>query len=309
MGPPSHFGGRDRVAGAPLVFAAAAAAVVIWGATPAVTKVAVAGLDPLAVGLLRTEGAALVAGLVILMGRAGRPRGVGLDIAVSALCGFIAFPLLFSLGMARTSAAHGALLVATAPIFTGLIAAALERRVPAGRWWLGAALAFGGVLALVEARFGLASARAGVIGDLLVMLSCLAAAAGYVSGARAARQVGAWPVTLWALLLAGLLLAPFLPAALSLGELARWDRVGWGTLVYLSLLSSLLAYAAWYWALARGGIGRTGAIQFAQPLIGLILAIVALGETLTWSLTLGAGMIVGAIALVQTQSNPQRSPP
>ncbi len=56
------------------VFAAAYGAVVLWGATPMATKVAVAGLDPLAVGLLRTLLAAvaalILAGVALARGRA-----------------------------------------------------------------------------------------------------------------------------------------------------------------------------------------------------------------------------------------------
>ena len=300
--------GRSGVLG---VLAAASAAVALWGGTPIVTKIAVMEIDPLSVGVLRTLLAAAIAGPLVALWRPRLPRGrdARAALAVSALGGFVIFPLLFSLGMARTSAAHGALVIACAPLFTGLIAAVVERRPPGGRWWLGAAVALAGVVLLVDARFGLAMAGASLAGDLLVLLSCLAAAVGYVAGARAAREVGSWPVTLWGLLAGGAILLPLLPWARPFAALAGAGVAVWAALLYLALLSSILAYAAWYWALAQGSIVRTGAVQFAQPAIGLALAALVLGEALTPPLLLAACVIVGGTALARsgTRERPSRS--
>ncbi|MDH3474579.1 MAG: DMT family transporter [Rhodospirillales bacterium] len=288
------------------VLAAALAAVAVWGATPIATKLAVAGLEPLAVGLLRTLLAGLLALPVVLLGRLAPPssaRGRG-RLAVSAAGGFVLFPILFSLGLGLTSAAHGALILAVLPVFTGLIAAALERRLPAARWWLGAAIALFGTALLIGARFGLAAPGeiwAGSLpGDLLVLASALAASAGYVTGARAVREAGTWAVTFWGLLLGGIALLPILPFALAPASLVQAGADVWAALLYLAGLSSILAYAAWYWALGRGDIARTGLIQFAQPVIGLVLAVILLGEALAWPLVLSAAVIIGGVALAQS---------
>ena len=76
----------------------------------------------------------------------------------------------------------------------------------------------------------------------------------------------------------------------------------WAALLYLSVLSSIVGYAAWYWALAQGNIGQTGMIQFTQPLISLLLAVLILGERLTWPLLLAAGVIVAGVALAQRRA-------
>jgi hypothetical protein len=52
-------------------------------------------------------------------------------LLLSSICGFIAFPLAFSLGMRLTSAVHGAMLIlALLPLSSGAIAFAWERRWP-----------------------------------------------------------------------------------------------------------------------------------------------------------------------------------
>ncbi len=276
-------------------------AVTFWGATPVATKLAVSGFDPLAVGLLRTLLAGLLAVPLLALARLAPPKapaGRAL-LAVSALGGFVLFPLLFSLGLGRTSAAHGALILAVLPIFTGLIAAALERRRPRARWWLGAGLAIAGTVWLIAGRFGLAGPGASLSGDLLVMASALAASTGYVAGARAARDTGTWAVTFWGLALGGLALLPVLPFVVAPAELVQAEASVWLSLLYLAGVASILAYAAWYWALGQGDIARTGLIQFAQPVVGLVLAALILREALTWPLLLAAFVIIGGVALAQ----------
>ena len=286
------------------VLVAAYGAVMIWGATPMATKVAVAGLDPFAVGLLRTLLAGIVALPLILLGRVALPRsGRGRAyLAVSALGGFVIFPLLFSFGIQRTTAGHGALLLGILPVLTGLIAAFLERRLPGGRWWLGCTIAIAGTALLVGARFELSLQDGSAFGDLLVLASAVAASTGYVTGARAARETGTWAVTLWGLVLGSLVLLPLLPFALVPAELAAAGALAWGSLLYMALISSIFAYAAWYWALGQGGIGRTGLAQFAQPLVGVVLAVALLGEALTWPMVAAATAILAGVALARGNS-------
>ncbi len=259
-----------RASGGPAglaVIAAAGLAITIWAGTPIVTKIAVAEIDALSVGLLRTVvAAALVAPLLALSRARFRfpvsAAGVAL-LLVSGGAGFVAFPLLFSLGVERTSSSHAALIIAAAPVFSGLIGAAAERRRPARRWWLGVALALAGEYLLVDLRLGLggagASASASVGGDLLVLASCLAAAAGYVAGGRLSRTIGTWAATLWGLTLAGLVLVPVLAWRAASADWLPRDLAGWSAIGYLAVLSSLLAYACWYWALGSGGITRVAA--------------------------------------------------
>ena len=77
---------------------------IIWGATPVATRLAVADLDPLFVGLLRTVFAGALALPIALGLRQNLPKdGRGwLLLAVSGASGFIVFPLLYSFGQRDT---------------------------------------------------------------------------------------------------------------------------------------------------------------------------------------------------------------
>jgi drug/metabolite transporter (DMT)-like permease len=284
-----------------LVWCAAAVALFLWGATPMVTRVAVLVIEPTAVGILRTLlGAVLAVPLAVGLGLA-RPRGRrewGL-LAVSAVGGFVLFPVLFGLGVRHTSASHAALVLAVAPLFTGLIAAGVERRAPRATWWLGAGLAFAGEVALIAFRAGMSQGDATPGGDLLVLVACIAAAAGYVAGARLSERISTWATTFWGIGLGGAILLPL--AATTLGP-AAWSGaglLGWSAVLYLALGATIAGYICWYWALQRGGIARIGATQFAQPVIALALAVAVLGEPLTLPLGLAALLVIAGVALAQ----------
>lgn len=301
-GPASAGAGPSASAPPAAILAVALLAVVLWGGSPIATKLAVTDLDPFAVGALRTLFGALLAAVILAFGRLALPRSTSGRwlLAVSSFSGFVVFPLLFSFALQLTSGAHGGLALAILPITTALIAAIFERRWPRRRWWLGAAVALAGTVLLVDRRFGLSGAGTSLEGDLLVLLSCFAASAGYVAGGRAAREVGAPAVTFWGLVLGGLMLLPASPFLLSFEALAGLGWGAWAALLYLGLMISIVGYLAWYWALAKGDMTRVALVQFLQPGFSLLFAAVILGELVTWPLALAGAVIVAGVAVAQS---------
>ena len=284
----------------PLTLIVAGFAVTIWGLTPVATKVAVAAADPVLVGILRMSLAGAIAWPALLLLRLAPPttRPLLLLLAVSCLCGMIVFPLLFTIGQRLTSASHGALILAAQPIFTGLVAAVVERRLPSRAWWLGSAVALSGEVALVSGRA--ADSGATLLGDAVILLAGFIASAGYVAGGRL-QQSGykALPATLWSVAIASLVLAPTLPFLTTVDALAQIPPLPWLALLQLALGSSLVAYVAWYWSLGVGGIGRIGLMQFFQTPVGVASALILLGEPLTIPLVISAVAILAGVFIAQ----------
>ncbi len=247
--------------------------------------------------MLRTVLTALIALPLALALRLALPatRGGWALLVTSALGGFVLFPVLFTLGLRDTSASHAALILASLPVFTGLIAALFERTAPPARWWLGAAIALIGEALLIGSRFGFETVEGALLGDLLIVASCAAASAGYVTGGRLSRTLGTWPTTLWGIALGGVALLPALPFAFADIQWATFGAGPWLAIGYLAVVSSLLAYVTWYWALGAGGIGRVGTWQFAMPIVSLGLAVVILAEPLSWPLAGSATVILAGI--------------
>lgn len=283
-------------------FVVAALVMVVWGASPVATKIAAAEIEPLMVGLLRTVIGGLAALPLIAAMRQPLPRsrtGVAFLI-VSAVAGFVAFPILYSVGQRETSAMHGGLILAALPIFTGSYAALLDRRRPAFHWFVGCALALLGEFTLIGLRAGDGGAPASLFGDLLVLLSALLVASGYVAGGRLG-QLGykALATTLWGIGLAALALLPPVLGSFAIDGMPLAGAEAWAGVLWLALVTSIVGYIGWYWALARGGIARIGLVQFFQPISGLVLAALLLDESFTLPLLAASALILAGVAIAQ----------
>ena len=273
-------------------------AITVWGGTPIATKLAVASLSPLAVTLWRTLGAAMIAGILALALRPPLPRTrrALLLLLLSAGTGYIAFPWLLALGLRHGSASVAALLIALAPVFTGGLAIAFGRLRVSAAWFAGTGLALiGSIVLLGFDGLNLGSERSS--GNLIVLLAVLAAAVGYLCGAEAAREVGAFAVAVWGHLAAALPLLLFLgPATAALTD-AGYVPLAWGAIGYLAAFSSLGAYIAWYAALAsRPAISQ---IQFLQGAIGVLLSVALLGEMLEFRVLAAAALILTGVVATQ----------
>jgi drug/metabolite transporter (DMT)-like permease len=271
---------------------------VAWGGTPVFSKLAADEIDPVLVGLLRTVLAGLVAAPVLWLRREPLPgfgRGRVL-LAVSGLSGFVAFPVLYTFGQERTSAIHGVVILAALPIATGAYASLVERRRPPVAWLVGCAVALGGEAAMIALRAGGDRAPSDLLGDALICASVLVVTAGYVAGARLG-QLGyrSLATTLWGVALSALVVAPALAA---LTATRGWPHAGpaaWGSVAFLAVVTSIVGYVGWYWALARGGIARIAVVQFLQPFSGLVLAALVLGERFTAALAAASAAILAGI--------------
>ena len=289
-----------RAALAPVVVAMLV--MVVWGATPVLTRIATDGIPPVLVAVGRTVIAGVVALPLLLVSRqsiasSGRPRTL---LIASSLTGFVIFPLLYTvraaahLGHARRHHPRRAARVHRAYV------ALVGRRRPAGMWAAGCVVALAGEAIVIGIRVGSAGADPTLVGDLLVLASGLAVSAGYVAGAQLA--LTGYPsraATFWGVALAALVIWPVGAVALATGGLPHADVEDWLAVVFLAVITSILGYIGWYWALSRGGIVRIGTLQFLQPLSGLALAALVLGERLTLPMAVGAATVIAGVTIAQ----------
>lgn len=279
-------------------------AMVLWAASPAATRFMVAEIAPLPAGLARTVLAGALALPLVLMLRMPLPRGwVQWRLSlISVGIGFTAFPLIYTYGISRTSTAHAALILAALPAIVGGIGAVVERHRPGTMWYLGVVVAMAGEWLLITSPETAGPAGAGTAtlsGDLICLFACLCAGTGYVAGSRLSSHVGTWSATFWALSLAGLVQLPLLAV---LGADMDWAAVsmeGWGGLAFMSFAVGIVGYAAWYWALREGGVVRMAPLQFTQPLISLLLAVVLFSEAITLPVMVAAATILAGIAITR----------
>ncbi len=296
---------KETTASVGPAFVAGICALLLWSGTPIANKIAVRTMDAGSAGILRSLLAGLCALLLALLLRLPFPKS-GHErklLFVSGFTSFALWPMLLSLGIGRTTAGHAGLLLALIPIFTVIIAALVDRKPPNRKWWIGAALAFGGSIGLMVGRGQTIDGidGASLIGDLIIVAGTMTCAVGYVAGGKLSPRLGTYATTFWGLAVALVLLVP---AFFLLQDRTDWSAVprgGWLAIGWMSFFSSLAGYGLWFFALGRGGIGRIGSLQLAMPVVTLSAAVLVLGEPVSGKLLFSGAAVVTGTFFAQRQ--------
>lgn len=255
------------------------------------TRVAVADIDPVLVGLGRALVAAALALIVLTLSRQPWPtRKQWWPLAVVALGVVVGFPVLTSLAMQHVNASHGAVVLGLLPIATACFGSVISHERPSRMFWtaalLGTAIVVGFLLVQANGIFTLY--------DLMLLGGVIAAAIGYAMGAKLAKEMRSWQVISWALLLA----APFLVVPVIVQLSTTGFNPGLASFLgflYVSCVSMFLAFIAWYAGLALVGTAKIGLLQLFQPFLTIIASALLLGEQVSISIVMVALLVATAV--------------
>jgi drug/metabolite transporter (DMT)-like permease len=262
----------------------------IWGASYLFIKIGLRDLSPSAVAFLRVLlAAAVLLPLAAARGALGGLRGqfgiVALVAAVQAAGPF----LLIALGEQEISSSLAGILVASAPIFTVILAVWVDHEERAsGLRLLGVGLGFGGVVTLLGLDLGGSSAA--VLGGLAVVLASLGYAVGGFVVKHRLRSTPAQGLAAWVMVASSAML---LPAAIAS---APTEPPGIGPLAAVAALGVLgtgVAFAIFYDLIARVGPARSLVVAYIAPAFAIFYGAVLLDESITVATIVGVVLIVG----------------
>ncbi len=273
---------------------------VIWGSTWLFIKLGLEDLPPLSFAGIRFVLAfAILAGLVAAR-RTRLPRR-GADFALIAVTGLLAFGLNYGLlfwGEQHISSGLAALLQATIPAF-GLVFAHLhlpgERLTTAkvagvALGIVGVGLIFSNQLA-IAGRMALWGSVAVVVGAVFVSYSNVLVKARGREIEPSVLAAGQMLCGLAPLLIAG---AVFEGNPLRF----RWTWLAVGSLLYLTIVGSVVAFLLFYWLVRNMDVTKTMLIALVTPFIAVLVGVLVLGERVTWRMIAGGALIMSGIALV-----------
>lgn len=274
--------------------------VLAFSLTLPMTRLAVGELDAWFVAFGRMALAGLASAAWLWLARAPRPDRDDLPWLAGCVVGVVVgFPLCSSLAMRTLPANHGAVINGLLPFATALLAALWLGERHRARFWTCAAIGSAIVVAFAL-RHGIAVGH----GHLWMLAAVLIGAIGYVAGGRLSRTMGGVNTILWSLVLALPLTLP-VAAWLALATPMHAGPAAWGAFAYITLISQIAGFFAWYNGLALGGIARVGQVQLLQAFFTIAAAAWLFGEQvepLTW---LAAAAVVGTIAVGRTERLPR----
>lgn len=233
---------------------------------------------PLRFGGLRAliAGASLLA-LVVALRQPVIPRrqNWGWIVALGLISTTLAFGAMF-LAPGRTGVGIASVLGNTQPLITIVLASMFLDERMTGRKWAALVLGVVGV-AFISYRSLTGPEAFGLSGALLALSASGSAAIGSVIVKRMGTRDGLLAVTAWQLLLGSLPL--LLVSALVEGEAeVIWNAQFVGLLLFLALVGTSFATAAWYWLLQRDEVGRLTMLLYLIPVVALGMAALVYGE-------------------------------
>lgn len=276
--------------------------VTLWGVNFVVMKAVLPAFhSPLAFNAVRFALAPVAIAAVALLYGARRPPTLYLSrLALMGLVGNTAYQMAFIEGVARTRAGNAALMMAAVPVETAILSHLLGHERLRARDVAGLLLATAGVATIVMGSSKDVGFGGTVAGDLITLGSTLLWSWYAIGSKPLADALGPITTTTWTMILGGPPLVLIgLPALIA----QDWHAVSpavWGGVFYSALGSLVLAYVLWNRGLERLGASRTAIYSNFTPVVALLAAWAALGETPTpWQL-LGAAGIFGGIVLTRT---------
>lgn len=268
----------------------------LWGASFMFIKVGVAEMPPESLVALRLTLGALVL-LAVLYGSGQRlPRSwqVWRDFVVTSFIGLIAPFTLITWGEQHIPSGTAAILNATVPLFTALVAFLWMRSEHlTGTRLFGVGLGFVGVLLAVGITdLSLQSA------DTQSQLAVLLAAVFYgISGVYARKAFRGMPALVPAtgqLTCGALILAPIalllhgIPGSLP-------SPTALGAVVALAVLGTAIAYILLYWLIEHIGATRASMVTYLTAPFALVYGALFLHESITLNAILGLGLVIVGI--------------
>lgn len=280
-------------------------AIVLWGPSFLLIKVALRELEPVMVVALRISLGAVGCWALLLWQRIPLPRQPRLLVAL-VLFGLVntAAPfLLITWAEQFIDSGVAGILNGTMPFFTTLIAhffLADDRITPLKL--VGLTLGFAGMVFLVGGNLRSVELLGSLGGQLAVIAACVCYACGAVYNSRALR--GHRPEVIAAYSLTGAAVWLWLSAFAS-GTALRLPASSavWLAVLWLGLMGTALAYTAAFYLMRSWGPTRVSLLTYVLPVVAVTLGVVFLGETLHWQLVAGGLLVLAGIGVVNLRGS------
>ncbi len=207
---------------------------------------------------------------------------------------FAADLAFFNSAIMMTNAANATLLGVNAPIFVGLGAWLFTGKRPSNRFWIGFAVAFLGMIAIVGADVVLHPSFG--FGDLLAVLGALSYGLYLLYVQRARTEMDTLTFSAWCVGSGALTL--LIVCLVARQPLWGFSAKSWASLIGLSLITQVFGHLLVAYALGHLPVTLSSIVLLAQAPITAILAWPLLGERIRAGQLVGGALVLAGIGVV-----------
>jgi drug/metabolite transporter (DMT)-like permease len=279
----------------------------VWGSTFVVTKGLIELWPPFTLAFARVAiGTLVLMPLAIARYRRGTHLPWG-TIWIMGLLGVTLYYLTFNQAMLYISASQGALVQASIPAMTALVAVLWLRERASVLRWSGIALSVSGVLIVfsgAQSEPGNATTMAGNV----LMFASVACWALYTALAKRAADFDSLVITVCVTGAGSLLLLPFCAYEIATVGLQPLPVSGWIGVLYLGGVASGLAYLLYNASLRHLDASAVGVYTNLIPVVGVLTGVVFLGEPLSIRAVVGGAVVMLGVWITGRSERPQAVP-
>jgi drug/metabolite transporter (DMT)-like permease len=276
--------------------------VLSWGFNFVALKLLYREMSPAAVGLVRfvLMYACVLAVCWVLKEPLKFPAGKRTPILIQGALSMGIYIVLFLEGMARTGAAEGAIILASAPIFTGLIAVAAKQEPFRMGVLLGGLLALCGVATVVlggAAATNAVELQSKILGDVLILISALVWAGQAVLSKPIVSRVS--PRQLLALGMPAALVI-LLPYGFTATMAVQWSSLSvhtWMYIAHVTLLAGAVGFAGFFAGVRKIGASSAMLYQFFVPPLAALTEWLFLGKALHPIQFVGLALVLAGVTV------------
>jgi drug/metabolite transporter (DMT)-like permease len=223
------------------------------------------------------------------------------------LCAFLGIPLQFLFqftGLSLTTVSHASLMVGTMPVFLAVAATLFaHERMDATGWFALVVSTLGAALIALGARETTHTAGGPTIaGDMLVVVSLLIALGWVMLNKRLMERHSAIVVSAYGTACGTAMLLVCVPMLYGTPPIHHISVKAWLALAASGLLCTATTTLLWNWGLTQVPASQAGVLLNMEPLIGSILGVFILHESLGPTARTGGGLILAAAILITTRS-------
>ena len=281
----------------------------IWGSTWMMIKIGLRGAPPMTAVGLRFVLAGVLIGAIVASRRLRFPRSRKFLVlcAYLGVCHFAVPYLLVYWAEQQISSGLTAVLYSTMPFMVAILARGLVGDSLDLRKVIGIVIGVAGVWFIFADSVQIGG-RQGILGVCAVLLSVAFAGLSTVVLKKYGRQYNALVMLVIPFWLAGLLALAF-AVPIEQSNPLTYDWSTWGTILYLAILGSGLAFTLLFWVVQRVDVTVVAYQTFIIPLIALFFGWAFLDEAISPRLVLGSALILAGIAVASVRrSRSARTP-
>ncbi len=274
------------------------------GTSIVATRLVLPDTDPQSMAVIRFGIGALCLMPFLVIGFRRHPIAMDDWLAVIFLgvLFFGLFTFLFNASLALTTAAHGAVGLATSPIMTLVLAWILRREVMTKMKMICVLMAFLGVAVAVSDNLITTDSGTDIlVGDSLMLLAALTVSIYTIYAKPYIIKYGGIYFTAIVMAIGVCSLITVAPLSGFPISLPNFSFSDWGVMLFLGVIGAATQFASYFWALGRIPPSTVGISLTLAPVSAFIFAWPILGEEISYQAVLGLIFVVSAIVIINRQ--------